>query len=453
MGKKLFLFFPMLLILELIFGVSGTMIMVKGVAIRHILFIMTFFSIYGYLFYYLLSNGIKIFSLKEGSFLKTFNIVDIFAVVFESAMVISMTVIPYIKGTNLHYAYSEVFDSIAIFSLYFAISYLIKVQEIQIDKLLVYIKVLIFLFGVQHIVFYFAQESNPSFMEIYFKGFVDLVGGNGIVQDFVLGHKGYTRITFNTSIYFLVGFFIFLYEFEKNKWYDYIIYSTEIIAMMTTMTKSIWLGAGVAFIIIGGAVFVYGLKKDQKLINRMIFTAILSFAIIIAADRLIFDGAVSIRLANTFVTQSDEEYEDDRMSLEREGAAVSNTIKLEQISKLLDKWKESPIVGYGYGSYVENYFRSEAAPFSYEMQFFALLMKIGILGLLLWVLFFIIQFICLLKSKKHEWLHIYAWIFLLISIVICVQTNPLLISFTGMSVLLFISIITINEISHEEVQA
>ena len=133
--------------------------------------------------------------------------------------------------------------------------------------------------------------------------------------------------------------------------------------------------------------------------------------------------------------------------MDEEGAAVSNQIKIEQMYKLLDKWKESPIWGHGYGSYVEGYLRSEEAPFSYEMQLFALLMKIGVLGLGIWLVFFIVQMIYMFRSKFKNVNNIISWLFLLMVIVICVQTNPLLISFIGMSVVLFMCLITQDELS------
>ena len=127
--KKIFLLFPLLFMIELIFGFSGTMLIIRGVAIRHILFILTFLSLYGYFFIYLLKNKIKIFSLDKHSYFGSYSWIDILAIVFEVSMILSMTVIPYIMGTDLHMAYSEVFDSAAIFSLYFPLSYLIKQKE------------------------------------------------------------------------------------------------------------------------------------------------------------------------------------------------------------------------------------------------------------------------------------------------------------------------------------
>lgn len=449
--KNIIFIFPLLFIFELIFGVSGTMIVVGGVAIRHILFILSFIALYGYTLYYLIANRIKIFSIKKGSFFGSFNWIDIFAVIFELSMLLSMTIIPYVKGTNLHYAYSEVFDSAAVFSLYFAISYLIKEKQIDMNKLMLYLKILIFFFAVGHLVLYFGQEANDHFIENFFSAFEELVGGNGIVQKVVLGHGGYTRVMFNTSIYFLVGFFIFFYQFSRNRWYDYIFLAVEVLAILSTMTKSLWFGAAGAAVFVEIAIFIYGIKIDKRLSVKIVSTAVFMIVLIISSDKFIFDGCVSIRMTNAFVTENDNEgNSDDGMAqLDKEGAAMSNNIKLVQISKLLDKWKGSPIIGYGYGSYVEGYLRSEEAPFSYEMQFFALLMKIGILGMAVWVIFFIVQFIYILRNSKKHYEHIISWLFLLISIVICVQTNPLLISFTGLSVILFLSLMTIH-ISLEE---
>lgn len=63
--RKLAFIFPLLFIFELIFGISGTMIVVHGIAIRHILFILSFISLYGYVLFYILKNKKKIFSLQK----------------------------------------------------------------------------------------------------------------------------------------------------------------------------------------------------------------------------------------------------------------------------------------------------------------------------------------------------------------------------------------------------
>lgn len=450
--KKIFLMFPLLFMIELIFGFSGTMLIIRGVAIRHILFILTFLSLYGYFFIYLLKNKIKIFSLDKHSYFGSYSWIDILAIVFEVSMILSMTVIPYIMGTDLHMAYSEVFDSAAIFSLYFPLSYLIKQKEYSIDTILNILKYLIFLFAIMHIVFYFGQEFNSVFIQSIFDGISDLFGGNSQAPLVVLGHGGYTRVMFTTSIYLIVGIYIYLKQIEYNTWYNIVIFVVEILAIITTVTKSLWFGILIA-ILIYLLMGIIGNRKNKKYLKHIILSVVLAGIVIILSNIFIFNNIVTIRMENAFVTETqiiDEEAveaEDEEarvQTLDKAGAAESNQIKLEQGKRLTQKWLQAPVFGWGYGSYIEDYLRSEEAPFSYEMQFFALLMKIGIAGMAVWAALIIVLVKRMVqKNIKQDFNKMSSWLFLLLAMMICVQTNPLLISFTGMSVVLLIVLISV----------
>lgn len=450
--KKIFLLFPLLFMIELIFGFSGTMLIIRGVAIRHILFILTFLSLYGYFFIYLLKNKIKIFSLDKHSYFGSYSWIDILAIVFEVSMILSMTVIPYIMGTDLHMAYSEVFDSAAIFSLYFPLSYLIKQKEYSIDTILNILKYLIFLFAIMHIVFYFGQEFNSVFIQSIFDGISDLFGGNSQAPLVVLGHGGYTRVMFTTSIYLIVGIYIYLKQIEYNTWYNIVIFVVEILAIITTVTKSLWFGILIA-ILIYLLMGIIGNRKNKKYLKHIILSVVLAGIVIILSNIFIFNNIVTIRMENAFVTETqiiDEEAveaEDEEarvQTLDKAGAAESNQIKLEQAKRLTQKWLQAPVFGWGYGSYIEDYLRSEEAPFSYEMQFFALLMKIGIAGMAVWAALIIVLVKRMVqKNIKQDFNKMSSWLFLLLAMMICVQTNPLLISFTGMSVVLLIVLISV----------
>lgn len=450
--KKITLIFPVLFIIELVFGFSGTMLMIGGIAIRHILFILTFISLYGYFFVYLYVNKIKIFSIKPGSYFSSYTKVDVIAIVFEISMILSMTIIPWIMGTNLHYAYSEVFDSVAIFSLYFPVAFLIKKDVYSINSLTTFLKYVIFLFALMHLVFYFGQENNPNFIQGFFDAFASLFSGNSITPKIVLGHGGYTRVMFTTSIYLIVGMYIFFKQLDKFTWYNIGIFVIEILAVITTVTKSLWLGIFVSFIFYA-VIMIIGYRKNKVMLKRLFSSVIISIVVVLVANSLLFNHIISIRMGNAFVANStytenkyenDDEFDEEEKieKLDREGAAESNQIKLEQIKRLTEKWLSAPVFGWGYGSFVDGYLRSDVAPFSYEMQAFALLMKIGIVGLGIWILFFACQIILMVKKHKvQSFYKMAAWLFLLIAIAICVQTNPLLISFTGMSVVLLISLI------------
>ena len=465
--KKIAILVGFLFCIELMLGFTGTMVMVGGIAIRHILFILTFISLYIYFVMYLWSNRIKIFSLDKDSYFGSYTWIDIFAVLFEISMILSMTVIPWIKGTSLQYAHSEAFDSAAIFSLFFPISFLIKRGELNVNKLFNFLKYVVFILALGHIFFYFAQDSNPEFIFNFFNGVKNILGGNSIAPSINLGHGGYTRIIFTTSIYLIVGLYIFLNNLDDNKWYDYIIFAADTLAIITTVTKSIWFGIiggfGVFFVF---AIFL-NIKNNKKYIGKLLGVTVYTVLVIFIADQTIFDRIVSIRMGNAFTVESTTSKKEEKAQkkkyktekeqymakLDKAGAAKSNLIKLEQMQKLVEKWKESPVLGWGYGSYVEGYLRSEVSPFSYEMQLFALLMKIGILGLMIWGIFFISQFALMIKYRRRCYNNILTWLFLADSVAICVQTNPLLICFTGMSIVLLISLISVQEIHNGKEEA
>ena len=451
--KYIAVLFSLLFCTELIMGFTGTVVMVGGIAIRHVLFIVAFAGLYTYFLVYLWVHKVKLFSLDKDAYFGSYTVIDWIAIVFELSMILSMTIIPMIKGTNMQYAHSEAFDSAAIFSLYFPIAFLIKRNEFRMEKLLNWLKYIVCALSITHVVFYFAQDADVKFIYNFFEGINKLLGGNSIAPSITLGHGGYTRIIFTTSIYMIVGLFIFFYNLEKNKWYDYIIAGLSVLAVLTTITKSIWFGIGAGFVVYFAMAVLVNYKNNKIYIIKLILSTIIGIAIILISDNLIFDHIITIRMGNAFAIENvadDKEFiseEEKYMNeLDKEGSVQSNQIKLEQVKHLTKKWLQSPILGWGYGSYVEGYLRSETSPFSYEMVLFALLMKIGLLGLGIWCVFFVAQVIMQIKYKLKNSNHLLTWVFLAISMAVCVQTNPLLICFTGMSIILLISLISVQNV-------
>lgn len=462
--RNIAILFSLLFCAELAWGFTGTMVMIGGVAIRHIAFILAFCGLYAYFLAYLWTNKIKLFSLKPQTYFGEYTWIDWLAILFEVSMILSMTVIPMLKGTNMQYAHSEAFDSAAIFSLYFPVSFFIRKNEFDMGKLLNYLKYIVFGLSLIHIGFYFAQEADADFIYNFFDGINKLLGGNSIAPSITLGHGGYTRIIFTTSIYMIVGLYIFFEQLEKNTWLDYVVVSADVLAVMTTVTKSIWFGICAGFIVLLVLAIAFNVKNNLKYLKKMGVFCLLAIMIIFISDTTVFDHIITIRMENAFAVgdskdttssssknkKNTKKYKTEKekymAELDKEGAEESNNIKLEQMKKLTEKWLKSPLFGWGYGSYVEGYLRSETSPFSYEMQLFALLMKIGIVGIGIWFLFFCAQAVLQIKYGKHRRNRFAAWVFLAVAMAVCVQTNPLLICFTGMSVILLISLISVQNV-------
>lgn len=60
----------------------------------------------------------------------------------------------------------------------------------------------------------------------------------------------------------------------------------------------------------------------------------------------------------------------------------STDVKAEQSRFLISAWEEAPLMGRGISFYVPEYFRGMREPYTYEVQWLALLMQIGIVGLM-----------------------------------------------------------------------
>ena len=121
------------------------------------------------------------------------------------------------------------------------------------------------------------------------------------------------------------------------------------------------------------------------------------------------------------------------------GTHQANAIRAKQNSALLNKWKESKLVGFGYGSYTTECIRHSKYPYMYESTLPALMMKLGIVGCLVWVIFIggttIFAVSRFWKEKKEN---AFYWLGLALSYAMAVQTNPFLFTFAGFSMLLYL---------------
>jgi hypothetical protein len=127
----------------------------------------------------------------------------------------------------------------------------------------------------------------------------------------------------------------------------------------------------------------------------------------------------------------------DRMfSLKNE---LSGSVRVEQSISLLNSWYENPVLGRGFGSHAD-FVRSEKAPYSYEMVFFAMLMKQGLLGVSMWNILFSALIFKVIKvevmATSKGW-SIY-WLATLGSFFLTLMTNPYLFNFVGMFAILML---------------
>lgn len=117
---------------------------------------------------------------------------------------------------------------------------------------------------------------------------------------------------------------------------------------------------------------------------------------------------------------------------------VSDAWRVDQSAALLGQFGTSPWVGLGFGSFAPTLQSSEAAPFSYELTFHALLMKLGVLGMavLLLVVYFAVELAGAAGAARNAPRAYWNWLGFTTGLWFCGATNPVVTNFVGMAVLL-----------------
>ena len=92
----------------------------------------------------------------------------------------------------------------------------------------------------------------------------------------------------------------------------------------------------------------------------------------------------------------------------RGGDTTSLDTKSLQSYYLLNEWMQNPFLGKGIGGYLPMFLRSEYQPYIYEVQWSALLMQVGIIGvsILLIVFLYVFQQVLFLNAEKRIYVSI-----------------------------------------------
>jgi len=210
------------------------------------------------------------------------------------------------------------------------------------------------------------------------------------------------------------------------------------LAILASYTKGIWLALviGVLFLLLLAVVPRPMQRRPQPLRSWLFASLGLTSSLLLV---LMLDGAqgnAQMLLARVSTPMSNNQI---AMPTSPSVKDESTTERVEQTKRLLEKWREKPVLGHGFGAYVKTHFSHDERPFLYEMLPVALLMKLGVVGLSLYLLFlaFVVKRLYCL-SKHDGFAHALSCVYL--SYLVQVHTNPVFFSFTGMlifSIILF----------------
>ena len=380
--------------IELIIGGPGFWTLF-GFSFRKLVFALCFFGLL------LLTLGKQI-SLKKSDY--------IYLSFLALYLIAWMFIIPIFKGGNLSYSISDglplIYLAFALFLFnFYQNNYKVwRTQRIIIFFLLqaiALITILIWTIGtlypslnvpIQFVVNnYFSFGTASKVPSIYV----------GLMPD------GFYRVLWITHIAFLPMLFLTLFY---RKYLSTFIFAFAIFA---TYTRAFWL---VLFVFIIFLLMRDILFRKKVFGKRVIFSASILFVFLIPV------------LGELFLILSNR--------LEALLFDASASIRVIQLDALLEGWQSAPLFGNGFGASVE-YSRNSLLPYSYELTYVALLMKLGIVGFIILngLFFYHINFFSRFSNKQI------CIVFGILSILSVSFTNPYLINFVGLG---FISLLLIE---------
>ena len=220
-----------------------------------------------------------------------------------------------------------------------------------------------------------SQDTVNVYLELYFR---DSDSVTILRQPSFYGE--YVRIFWISNYWVLVAAFI-LPVLVRRPLFVIPLQTLFFLEILASYTKGIWLGFIVASFVLSGALIILHRLKRNVAPARPWKLSVIGF--IVAISMTIFLDFIQdkpkILLARiiTVETQSSIFGNTDESSNERR----------EQARALMEKWKDRPLLGYGYGAFLADHIRHDDRPFIYEMLPFSMLFKLGAIGFSLHILF------------------------------------------------------------------
>lgn len=465
--KKLLWVFPILFLIDNILGLNGYQFTVCGVGIRIVLFALTILSMGLHCLLTMKEQKIHLFRRVAGQarLWDYWKPIDWFLAGFLLVNCLWATVIPVLMHGNVKFAIKD-FTTVLVLVLYFPCAFLLRTGQMKLRVFFQWLYPLLLLLALWHSIMYIGESLSPGFYLSYYD-FIDFISfGTAVRTEVVLGF-GITRIIQVTSVLLIPAMVLTLEQVAEDPRPRYFIALIPILfAVLITYTKSIWFGVAAGLIVAGLGILIF--CKDARLRKRVpafggacvLLFCLFNFGFL--HNTIISRTFSGIQLGNLsnidtqiadlqlqlsqMATDTDEDTEELSDQLKRlqeqrqdiSGTAEANSQRAQQKEYLLKKWSGSKLLGYGYGAYAEDCIRNQQFPYMYENLLPALLMKLGLAGLLCWGVFVVALVVFAAKRLWKTPVKFWCWIGTALAYAMAVQTNPFLFTFAGMSLMLYL---------------
>ena len=363
------------------------------------------------------SGAVLLFALLLRGRLTGAHLVPLFSVAgFMALNGIWVAVVPVLTGTDMHWALREPHAFIVLVPIVLLLGLLSRDQLARtvprLQRLVVIASLVLAVFQVS-LWLVGTLLGDLQWVVSYLLDAVFVGAGDHLKVG--LTPDGFFRVFWISTLWCLLAYFWVPVAFpgSRLKW---LFRGVLLLSLFAAYSRGLWVGLA------AGILFAFGATLGWRTPARRLGRSAL------------LDGAAALAIVGVVAASGELERGVKRVTSTTSRTDVSINARLEQAPHLLRLWYEHPFVGNGYGAYAAGHVRSQEAPYSYEHMPYALLAKLGLLGVLLsggivagWAYL-------AWHARRRAPRQVPAFLGACTALLVAEMTNPLVLNFVSMSI-------------------
>ncbi len=327
-----------------------------------------------------------------------------------------VAIVPVLTGTDMHWTLREAHSFIVLVPVVLVLGLLRREQlartvaRLQQIVVLTSLVLAAFQVGLWAVGTLFAEVNwaVPLVLGVIFPGATDQLFVGPIAD-------GFFRVFWISTLWCVLGFFWTPIALPATR-LRWLCQGLLVMDVFVAYSRGIWLG------LLAGMLVAFGATLTGHRLGRTLARS--------AVMGLVGAGAlVGVLTATGTLERGVTRF---RSTTSREDTSIS--ARIEQAPYLLQLWYEHPVVGSGYGAYSAGHLRSEEAPYSYEHMPYALLAKLGLLGVLVSGIFVSAWGLTAWEARRRAPSGAASFLGACVALLIAEMTNPMVLNFVSMSI-------------------
>ena len=343
------------------------------------------------------------------------------------------SIIGLINGNSFGDIFSDVNSFLGILYILLLIAY-VKGRSENINKILnIFVNSAVIVAVMTIILFFVSRIYLPNNLEIIVTyNNLNTKLQYGLISGLVLSNN-YARVYLYNGIFMqLAAAIMFIKLFNKERNISGIVkLALLLIGIYVSNTRGFWLGT-LGVVVLSFAYYLWRVRRDKLTIKNVLIAIIPLILVAIILPKTIVPVSPDQNLPESSGSIKDRiesigDFENDE----------SNKVRAIQLRFLVDKIKEKPVLGWGFGSHIyeypqymeENGLQSVSSS-SFELYYVELVFKTGVIGVLIFFGYLVYNFIKLLLIlfkkglKQRDEQMLVGWTIGTMSILASSITNP-----------------------------